>query len=116
LFLISHTQRAAEEIHGRLGSRGIAFIPIGVLLEYILLLRRAQATVRRDRRVWLGPVPQVRVPSDKLVDALRNNGCTVEIIATSNHSASRRGGVERVIDALGTFYCRFGHHDHQRLE
>ena len=58
------------------------FIPIGLLLEYILLLWRAQATVRRGLRVWLGPVPQIWVPSDKLVDALRKNGCKVEIVAT----------------------------------
>jgi ubiquinone/menaquinone biosynthesis C-methylase UbiE len=114
-FFISYPEKAATEIYRTLAFKGTAFITTWALLGYVPRLQRAQHVVRADLPVWLGPVPQVWMQPDKLIEILKAGGFRTESIVINNHGVSMKFA-EWTIDALINFYSEFGHNDDERLE
>jgi ubiquinone/menaquinone biosynthesis C-methylase UbiE len=102
LFFISYPEKAAAEVHRTLAPTGTAFITTWALLGYVPLLQRTQHAVRPDLPLWLGPVPEVWMQPEKLVETPKVGGFRAENIIINNHSVSMKFA-EWTMDALINF-------------
>jgi len=90
LFFISHARKAVAEIHRTLMSNGVAFITTSAAVRLCATFTARTASRTARSALLLGPVPQPRMLSEKLVESLIAGGFEAKKTDICNHSVSKK--------------------------